>query len=303
MNIFNYRFRILTTKALSYVCVALFVVVLLPNPHWTCYAQNFASPAAASVPYKSPYGIQLPYPDEELIPDILHGERGKKHLESKIPHHLWYQHAHPWIGPWGPLPRTYPPPPLAANKSDDWKQARIIATGLRFLGYKYRHHYIPDWDPPFGWHMPIPGNPPHEGKGVDCSNFTSFIYNQGLGIGISSDVHKQAATETAILHGAGDNFPVRIIPRQNSLAEWCTVLKPGDLLFIRPRSNIGISHVVMWIGDWGRPVGTPLILDSHGADVRDANGEMIPAGIYLRPFRANSWYCTNADHAIRIIGP
>ena len=68
-------------------------------------------------------------------------------------------------------------------------------------------------------------------------------------------------------------------------------------------SGVGISHVVMWIGPWGTPGDTPLIIDSHGADVRDALGVLIPAGIYLRPFRAGSWYFTNASHAIQIIGP
>jgi hypothetical protein len=252
--------------------------------------------------YLSPYGVKLPWSMEELIPDLIEGRRGKVGLEGKIPESDWYGHSHPWVGPWGPLPHQYKPPKHAEGKSDDWKRARIIATALRFLGYHYRHHYIPDWNPPPGWYSPKPGGTRHDGMGLDCSNFTSFVYNQGLGIGISSDVHKQAATEFATVHGTNQSIPVLMIPRQESAVRWAEILKPGDLLFIRPRSGTSISHVVIWLGEWSVPASPPLILDSHGADVRDATGAMIPEGVHLRPFRENSWYATNADHAIRIIG-
>lgn len=252
--------------------------------------------------YQSPYGIQLPWPIPELIPDLLEGKRGEAAREAKLPESEWYSHSHPWVGPWGPLPHKYKPPKLAEGKSDDWKRARIIATALRFIGYHYRHHYIPDWDPPPGWYNPKPGGTRHDGRGVDCSNFTSFVYNQGLGISFSSDIHKQAALETVTVNGTEQELPVRLIPRQDSVEAWARVLKPGDLLFIRPRSSETVSHVVIWIGQWGMPGGRPLILDSHGADVRDENGALIPDGIHLRPFRSDSWYATRADHAIRIVG-
>lgn len=252
-----------------------------------------------AVSYQSPYSVQLPYPVRELIPDLLEGERGDARFESKIRQSEWYQYG---VGPWGPLPRNYPPPNIAQGKSSDWKRARILATALRFVGYHYRHHHIPDWAPPPGWHIPKPGSPRHDGKGVDCSNFTSFVYNQGLGIGFSSDIHKQADMETATVHGSEEEIPVRIIPLQDSPEAWARILKPGDLLFIRPRGSETISHVVIWIGEWSLPQGLPLVLDSHGSDVRDADGTLIPDGVYLRPFRPNSWYAVRADHAIRIIG-
>ena len=52
---------------------------------------------------------------------------------------------------------------------------------------------------------------------------------------------------------------------------------------------------MIWIGTWGTSgEGDPQVLDSHGADVRDENGKLIPAGVQLRPFRANSWYAPPA---------
>ena len=279
----------------------LAAALLLASPRAVGAAQEEA--ATGGAPYRSPYGVNLPFPAKELIPDLLDGERGDPRFEAKVPHADWYRHEKPRIGPWGPLPRAYEPPAFARGRSDDWKRARLLATALRFVGYGYRHHYIPDWDPPPGWYTPKPGGTRHDGKGVDCSNFTSFVLSQALGIGISSDVHKQAATETASIHGSDETFGVKIIPRQETVEGWKQVLRPGDLLFVRPRSGEGISHVVFWVGDWGTPAETSLVLDSHGADVRDSSGAMIPSGIQLRPFRPGSWYLASADHALRIIGP
>jgi hypothetical protein len=254
--------------------------------------------------YQSPYDVKLPYSVQELIPDILSGERGDPKKESDVPFENWYSHdGIPHIGPWGPLPRAYDVPAISNGKSAEFKRARIIATAMRFVGYCYRHHYIPDWDPPVGWYTPKSGGTRHDGKGVDCSNFTSFIYNQGLGIKFSSDVEKQAAIDSAVINGSDNTTIVQVIPAQTSLEDWKKVLKPGDLIFIRPKGGDSISHVIMWIGSWGvAPEGTALVIDSHGADTRDSNGALIPNGIYLRPFTEKSWYFTNADHAIRIIG-
>ena len=97
--------------------------------------------------YASPYRVRLPWPDDELIPDLFDGERGDPRLEASIAQSAWYG---PRVGAWGPWPRAYLPPAGAQDKSDDWKRARIVATALRFLGYDYRHHHIPDWNPPAG---------------------------------------------------------------------------------------------------------------------------------------------------------
>lgn len=257
--------------------------------------------------YRSPYAVRLAWTLGELIPDLIAGERGDPSREGRVAAADWYTHGgrgDTWVGPWGPLPRVYLPPAVAEGKSDDWKRARVIATALRFLGYHYRHHHIPDWNPPAGWYEPKPGGTPHPGKGVDCSNFTAFVYNQALGLGLNSDVHQQAVTTAVTVQGEGRLQAVSVIPTQHSVDDWKAVLQPGDLLFIRPRNSEEISHVVIWIGAWSAaPAGESLILDSHGADVRDINGAVIPDGVFLRPFRPGSWYATRASHALRIIGP
>lgn len=277
----------------SAVCLALTGATLSP--------QVQARPDAER--YKSPYSVKLPWSTEELIPDILKGPRGEAHEESETPFREWNSPGlKKKLGSWGPLPRKYSSPEHAKGKSEDWQRARVIATALRYQGYAYRHHHIPDWNPPEGYHTPEADNTKHAGKGLDCSNFTSFIYNQGLGIYLNSDVHKQAEITEAPIHGSGRTIRIKTISGQSSVEEWKKALKPADLIYVR--SNAGkISHVIMWLGEWGQsPDGTPLIMDSHGAEVKDSNGVQIPSGIHIRPFRPGSWYAKSSDHAHRILG-
>lgn len=276
------------------------VRVLVAFITFSSFSLSFAisqDPAA----YQSPYKVELPFPVEELIPDLIKGERGAPTHESEIPFAEWNRPGHKKFGSWGPPARHYPFPNLADGKSEDWKRARIIATAMRFIGYRYRHHHIPDWDPPHGLHTTGEGEPSLAGKGVDCSNFTSFVYNQGLGIHLNSDINKQSQITKAQINGTSKSINIQTLPIQANSEDWVKQLKPGDLIYVR--SNQGkISHVIMWIGDWGKsPDGTPLIMDSHGAKVKDSNGVMIPDGIYLRPYRSGSWYAKSSDHAHRII--
>jgi hypothetical protein len=86
----------------------------------------------------------------------------------------------------------------------------------------------------------------------------------------------------------------------DSYEERVRALRTGDLLFVRNRGG-KVSHVVLWVGPIGRsPDGVPLIIDSHGDDVRDSNGATIPCGVRVRPFRENSWYNHSAAHALRV---
>lgn len=247
----------------------------------------------------APYTVQYSGPIEELIGDLLHGERGDPRRESSTPHQEWYaEHTRRNLGSWGPRPRLYAPLEGLASRPLEWKRERVIATAERFVGYGYQHHHIPDWDPPASWpwkHTCVG----HNGKGVDCSNFTSFVYNQGFGLKISSDVHRQAATD----HGFVGERPLPL-ERVHLPAEYdqrIAVLRTGDLLYIRGREDGPITHVVLWVGSIGRTAtGMPLILDSHGAGVEDDAGQSISCGIHLRPYREKSWYNRCASHAHRV---
>lgn len=251
--------------------------------------------------YQSPYKLAFRVPESELIGDLERSQRGDPNLESQVPHNEWYSpKAKKSFGSWGPPRRHYPVPEGMAKWSPEFKRERVIAAASRFLGYGYQHHHVPDWNPPADWPWTKTAVG-HNGKGVDCSNLTAFVYDLALGLHLNGDVHKQSEELTALL----GNRPIhgKRIALPESLEEREKVLKTGDLLYIK--NNAGkLSHVVLWVGDIGREEdGKPalLVLDSHGEGVKDSRGEPIPVGIRLRPYRANSWYHHSASHAIRWI--
>ena len=234
-----------------------------------------------------------------MIGDLINSERGDPHRESETPHHEWYsERIRRRFGAWGPSPRRYPPLAGLDSRPTEWKRERVVATAGRFLGYSYQHHHIPDWDPPHDWPWKhcCAG---HNGKGFDCSNFTSFVYNQGFGIKISSGIQRQARTDHAF--EAGHSVHIARVDLPTEYARRIELLQTGDLLYVRGRENGPVTHVVIWIGSIGRAAsGVPLIMDSHGSGVTDDDGNSIPCGVQLRPFREKSWYDRCASHAHRI---
>jgi cell wall-associated NlpC family hydrolase len=251
--------------------------------------------------YRSPYRVEFTLPKGELIGDLEWTERGDRRLEADLPFADWYSRGtlRRWQA-WGPVARHYPAPDGLERWTAERKRQRVVAVAMRFLGYGYQHHHIPDWDPPPDW----PWKPTcagRNGRGVDCSNLTGFVYNLGFGLRLSTDVHRQAEERVARGPGAGRTTRIREVELPSSYNERIEALRTGDLVFIRNRRE-RISHVVIWVGPIGRaPDGVPLVIDSHGGNVRDSDGQPIPCGVQLRPFRENSWYNRGAGHALRII--
>jgi hypothetical protein len=258
------------------------------------------SPPAEDTPYKSPYSVQFTEARESLVGDLEHSERGNPEIESSIPFRDWYR-GRERFGSWGPPARHYPPPRELERRSATWKRERVIATALRFEGYSYQHHHIPDWVP-WAEGRERGGLGPRQGKGVDCSNFSAFAYNLGLGIKPNSDVRKQS--EERVFAGPGEGRETRVerIELPKNYDDLVKTLKTGDLLFVKGSPRGHVTHVVLWVGSIGQsPDGMPLVLDSHGQGVKDSNDVHIPNGIHLRPFRPNSWYFESASHATRVI--
>lgn len=256
--------------------------------------------AEADSPYRSPYRIEFTLPLEELVGDLMQSERGDPRLEGEVAHEHWYSHRtlERWHA-WGPPARAYPPAPGVDRWPVEKRRERVIAVASRYLGYGYQHHHIPDWTPPAHWPW-IKSCAGRNGKGVDCSNLTGFVYNLGFGLRMSGDIHRQAEERVAEGPGHGRTTPIRRIELPDGYAERVQALRTGDLLFVRSRGG-KVSHVVIWVGPIGRsPDGVPLVIDSHGEDTRDSEGRPIPCGVHLRPFRENSWYNRSASHAHRI---
>ncbi len=181
-------------------------------------------------------------------------------------------------GGWGPAAAVFPAVNVPVDAGCDdatWKRERIVATALRYLnvpgnplGLQYRHHHIPAWDPPASTAPPAVQNADDAdgqsletwgpGRGLDCSNFTAWIYNYGLGIKFGGDVGKQYA---------GTAGPMgQSIPAQGPF-------EPGDLVYLHPNGNTDrASHVVIFLDD-------QHVIDSRlnaqgvaGVQVRDRTG-------------------------------
>lgn len=159
-------------------------------------------------------------------------------------------------GGWGPRANAFPLPVIPSGASCDpitWKRERVLAVAMRYinapdnpLGLQYRHHHIPGWDPQDSTYPGAAGenadvDAPQDqpawdpGPGLDCSNFTAWVYNYGLGIKFSGDVHRQAD---------GTAGPMGTwIPAPGPFA-------PGDLVFLHPNGNPDVaSHVVIYLDD------------------------------------------------------
>lgn len=275
--------------------------------------------AAAPEAYVSPYAVDFNNSPESLTSDFSEAPRDQVSQESTQPTFAsWYDVSAYPAGqlPWGPLQRLYPAPIVPPGVDPVvWQRERVLATALKYIGYDYQHHHVPDWNPaPHNWPQWVSVSLGHNGNGIDCSDFSAWNYNYGLGVKLITAVANQAAT-TRLNAPDGSPLNAQTLLQATSSAtpvDYTTIkqtLVTGDLLYIRGMPSksapgTGVTHVIMWVGNIGQsPDGTPLILDSHdnAPPVSDSNGVVIPAGVHLRPFVEGSWYHRGFDHAHRII--
>lgn len=168
-------------------------------------------------------------------------------MRDRLPETAHPRERSPGKFDWGPKPLTYPPVEIPKGVNPiQWERDRVIAIAKKYIGLPYMHR-----------HIPMQG-------GLDCSNFTSWVYNYGFGIRFSSNTQKQAQE-------AGR----RLAPNEE--------LEPGDLLFIWNKQKNKISHVVLY-------VDPNTIIDSTITKKQN--------GVALRPFKG--WYKERFAWARRI---
>jgi cell wall-associated NlpC family hydrolase len=256
--------------------------------------------------YASPYSLRFASGDAQRDAGFDQQPWNDPAAESAQPVAAW-QAAHarrpdgswPQGAAWGPVAAQYPAPSLPRT-DPAYLRERVIAVAARQIGLAYQHHHIPSWVPPAGWAWrPVVAGA--NGPGLDCSNFTSFVFNYALGIRLPTAIGLQA--ETLTLAGPGGAGCLRA--GRITLGRYAGLrarLAPADLIYIRDRQG-GIGHVVMWLGEIGQSAdGVPLVIDCTESGLRDASGALIPPGVRLRPFRRGGWYWRRASHAHRIIG-
>lgn len=268
---------------------------------------------ASAKGYRSPYSLTFHWSAKELLPDADTAPRNDPKLSSAKPHDQWYtDETRKKDAEWGPQVRAFEVPACCKDWPADRKRERVIMVASRYLGYDYQHHHLPDWDPPkdWPWKKVAAGG---QSKGVDCSNFTSFVYNYALGLGISSDIHKQCDGEARGKEkkpaAYNDGTPARLTridkpTGPDAYKKLVASLRKGDLMLMtsrKPEKAGQVSHVAIFLGDCGvGPDKVPLIMDSAGGGT-DCNGKAIPTGIYIRPMTPDTWYFKNFDHAWRVI--
>lgn len=295
--------------------------------------RNSSGRLAQVTPYQSPYQVNFTIANATLTSDFTTSPRGVQSLEALAPDFAqWFN-----LGSYGsnvadqqfgPSPREFTqpsPPSLPPGVTvNQWRRERVVASAMTLLGHYYQHHHIPDWNPSFNpnwpWSSVMLGM---ESAGIDCSDTSAWNYNFGLGIKLgprSASLDQiavpafQAGITEAVSWDGTTTFNVTTILQTSDngrgtpppFEQFASSLQTGDLLYINSNPGTGsISHVIMWLGNLAPPgqEGFPLILDSHdnAPPVADSNGNIVPAGVRIRPFRPTEWYYKAFNRANRII--
>lgn len=257
--------------------------------------------AAEPIGYVSPYSIEYAAPREELLAPNGVPPRDDWHLESRVPYEDWYsRRVRKEFGPWGPDPRHYPSIANFNALPVLWKRERVLAVAQSNIGLPYQHHHIPAWDPPADWPWKEVAYG-RNSKGLDCSNFSSWVYNYGLGIKLDTGIREQAEAVDIAGPGGEKSIHIRTLTNDNGYDDLVRKLKAGDLLYIKNKKG-EVGHVIMWLGQHGKsPDGAPLVIDCTGLDHKDSNRNGIPIGVQIRPFLPNEWYYNSFSHAHRIL--
>ena len=150
-----------------------------------------------------------------------------------------------WETKWGPAAKTYPELKVPTSVKDPvaFKRERIVAAAKKYLDLPYMHKHIP------------------AAGGLDCSNFSAWVYNYSMGIRFPSGIRNQA-----------ENAGRRLDPAEK--------LQLGDLLFQTVKGGTTIAHVAIYIGD-----GKLIDAEKGKIAIRD---------------HAN-WYKARHSHARRVI--
>lgn len=268
------------------------------------------------------------------------------------------------------VPLNAPPPGV---DSATWQRQRVLAAANDLLqaGTAYQHLHLPTFDPaqvtsgtgfPWSpvstnaflqssWQLAhgVPGttvpNPyvatyGTAAPGIDCTDFTAWVYNVGLGIQMHSGTPTQvkfaggtlapgATAEATVLDSTGTpiapqffygpNFGYARINEPGSLDALVPQLQSGDLLFMGNPTD-GILHVVMWLGQTGTDSAgntfplvisshdnTPAIFDTLALDATgfpadgDILGHLPPPGVHILPFASSNWFYQDFQIAMRVL--
>ena len=253
-----------------------------------------------------------------------------------------------------------------------WQQQRLLYAASQLIGTHYQHLHLPQFDPAqanptFPW-SPVSTNAllqttqdlragqpgtvanPYQATygspqpGIDCTDFSAYVYNLALGVqmhsGTPSQVTFSSGTAPAtnntpqalVLDAEGNvvtpqfflspNYGLSGVNEAGSLDGVISQLLPGDLLYMKGAGG-AISHVVMWLGEYGTgtngsPSGVPLVISSHDntpaifdtTAINMTNGlplsgtaadHLPPPGVQILPFSSENWFYQDFSLAMRVV--
>ncbi len=256
--------------------------------------------------YSSPYDISPIISEPSLTADFI--ERDSS-LETKPARKDWYRKRAFSVRSryWGPKAKQFADIKNPQPSDKEWLRRRIIAVAARYINAQYQYHYLISWDPPQSWLM----NPllrvrlGHQSQGTDSSNFSSWVYNFGLGIEFTGYIVKQAKMSSVRMPD-GSSTRVRTIKGKlfkPDFSKLTSKLKMGDLIYISTdKDKDTAEHVAIWVGKDPK-TGEWLVIDCYDtvSDMTDSAGNYIPTGVQIRAFRKDSCYYKGFVAALRII--
>lgn len=247
-------------------------------------------------PYRSPDALRFSCPQADLAAGFDAAPWNDPQAEAAEPFAAWEAaHAGARGAAWGPPARTYPAPRLP-RQDLAYLRERVIFVAALHIGLAYQHHHLPSWSPPAGWPW-IAVKAGANGPGLDCSNFSAFVFNYALGLRLPTAIGAQGVQLSLQGPGGGGCQPVARLQRAHYDA-LLAALQPADLLYFQDRHG-RIRHTAFWIGALA---GRPLILDCTDLRHPDGHGAVVPTGVHLRPFDESGWYWRHFSHAHRLIG-
>lgn len=206
--------------------------------------------------------------------------------------------------------------PTGVNASSFWEQ-RLMKAASDMIGTHYQHLHLPDFNPAdapgFTWDK-VSSNPTLQSTqelnggptspttysnpyvadygfaqpGIDCTNFTAYLYNLALGIQMNGatctqiELHGGVGDPSAsanVMGADGQELETNFFFSPNygtldvntDLDAIIDQLQPGDILYMRstaPGDELTVVHGIMWLGEYGTnedgtPSDVPLIISSH----------------------------------------
>ena len=345
---------------------------------WQDYPAAGLLPCQYNGTYTSPYTVSYTISTDQLTYDFtsrynsitsIGGNLTTPPYTSDVPaNNAWYDAANYTLAlpqSWGPQINGSLGAPSAPLNPDPsygtlaWQQQRLVAIATQFQfvngngnGIIYQHHHIPQFNPYTtdpSWPTVLSGSPPitwgtanggnsTAAPGIDCSDFTSLVYNLAFGYKLETGINAQAQPDTPITTPTGTMLPTAVIPGPNmnngavidqnapnaetTYNQITNQFQVGDLLYMHAgtgtpgNGTFSDVHVVMWLGTQNitftnNSTGItgnatiPLVISSHNDTpaIWDENGVLPAPGVQSLPFSADSWFYTNFDHAQRLLVP